>query len=175
MSVTSETLAAQLWPQGSGPDCPQAYALLDGARDPHIAHMVRTSGLPFECLYAGMLTSALAAAAPYLVQLTPESRFYKDLVPRAWGNAWGIFVVARPDVTLHAMRKHFRTILRVKDEQGQILVFRFYDPRVLRVYLPTCTATELTQVFGLVDTIWVEAEGAECALKFEAPGRRGSC
>jgi hypothetical protein len=175
MSVSSEALAAQLWPQGSGPDCPQAYALLDGARDPQIAPMVRASGMPFECLYAGALTLALAAAAPYLVQLTPEARFFKDLVAKAWGNAWGMFTVAGPDVTLQAMRKHFRTLLRVKDEQGQILVFRFYDPRVLRVYLPTCTKMELAQVFGPVDTILVEAEGAANALQFNAPVKGGSC
>jgi hypothetical protein len=113
MTMSSEALAAQLWPRGSGPNSPQAYVLLDGARDPQIAPMVRASGMPFECLYAGALTPALAAAAPYLVQLTPEARFFKELVPKAWGNAWGIFAVAGPDVTLQALRKHCSHVHRI--------------------------------------------------------------
>jgi hypothetical protein len=164
MTMSSEALAAQLWPRGSGPNSPQAYVLLDGARDPQIAPMVRASGMPFECLYAGALTPALAAAAPYLVQLTPEARFFKELVPKAWGNAWGIFAVAGPDVTLQALRKHFRTLLRVKDEHGQILVFRFYDPRVLGVYVPTCTESELAQLLGPIQILACEADqGARLA------------
>jgi hypothetical protein len=39
------------------------------------------------------------------------------------------------------MARRRRRFLRVKDEDG--LVFRFYDPRVMRVYLPTCAAGEL--------------------------------
>lgn len=156
--MDAASLAEQLWPTGSGPQAPQVYVLLDGARDKMIVPMLRSSGLPFECLYAGELSPALMAAAPYLVQLAPESRFFNQLIGRAWGNAWGIFIVARPDVTLQALRRHFRTLLRVRTEQGQVLVFRFYDPRVLRTYLPTCTATERKQFFGPIGTIAWESE-----------------
>ena len=36
--------------------------------------------------------------------------------------------------------------------------FRYYDPRVLRVYLPTCNARELQTVFGPVLRYLVEDE-----------------
>lgn len=58
------------------------------------------------------------------------------MVNAGWGHAWGIFVIAQTDVTLEVLFKHFRTLLRVNDEQKRTLVFRFYDPRVLRIYLP---------------------------------------
>lgn len=40
------------------------------------------------------------------------------------------------------------------------MLFRFYDPRVLRLYLPTCTSTELEQVFGPVGTFFTEDAAA---------------
>jgi hypothetical protein len=40
------------------------------------------------------------------------------------------------------------------------MLFRFYDPRVLRVYLPTCWPGELTRMFGPVESFVMEsAEG----------------
>jgi hypothetical protein len=153
-------LAQLLWPNGSGPKAPQAYMLLDGARDKRIVPLVRSSGLPFECLYSGPLSPALMAAAPYLVQISPESRFFNQVLARAWGNAWGMFVVARPDVTLQALRRHYRTLLRVQDEMGRVMAFRFYDPRVARVYLPTCSAAERAAFFGPAQSMaWESADG----------------
>ena len=36
------------------------------------------------------------------------------------------------------LRHHLKGFLRVRGESGQKMMFRYYDPRVLRVYLPTC-------------------------------------
>lgn len=151
-----DTLTRTLWPDGNSPTSPQVYAVLDGARHPAIARLVRLSELPFTCLYSGPLSPALQAAAPYLVQLAPESGFFKTLVEQGWGQAWGLFATAPADVTLQALRKHLRTLLRVKDEQGRVLAFRFYDPRVLRVYLPTCEPFETRQFFGPIRTMLCE-------------------
>lgn len=148
MSIESDSLVRHLWPDGSGPACAKAYLVLDGARDEQIAPMVRASGLPFCCLYAGELSPALAAAAPYLVQLAPESRFFKELVPKAWGRAWGIFAVASADSSFEAIRKHCRSLLKIQDERGRSLLFRYYDPRVLSIYWPTCEPWEKSQFLG---------------------------
>jgi hypothetical protein len=165
--MDAATLTQALWPTGNGPDCPQVYALLDGARDDAIAPAIWLSNLPYTCLYAGTLSRALSLAAPYLVQLAPESQFFNTLVNEGWGQAWGIFVVAQPDVTLKALRKHFRTLLRVQDEQGRILVFRFYDPRVLRVYMPTCDPFETMQVLGPVHVLACESAHCDALLQFK--------
>ena len=173
--MDASLLAKLLWPKGSGPSSSQAYVLLDGARDKLIVPMIRSSGLPYECLYAGDLAPSLMAAAPYLVQISPESRFFNQLVPRAWDKAWGIFVVARPEVTLQALRRHFRTLLRVRDEQGQVLVFRFYDPRVLRIYLPTCSAAEKKQFYGPIETLAWESPYGDALVKMGPHGVLSEC
>ena len=169
--MNASTLAAILWPRGSGPHAQQAYVVLDGARDKRIVPLLRSGGAPFECLYAGELSPALRAAAPYLVQIAPDSRFFKQLVPLAWGNAWGVFIVADPHVTLQALRRHLRTLLKVRDEQKRMLVVRFYDPRVLRHYLPTCTDAELHQVFGPIANVILEGASTDASITYRKSAR----
>lgn len=132
------------------------YALLDGARDERVAPMVRGFGAQQRCLFDGELHPALAAAAPYIVALDPDAPATRALLAAAWGAAWGVFVAA--PVGLDALRHHFRKFLRVVDEQGRQLVFRYYDPRVLRLYLPTCTESELELVYGPVHGFLIEDE-----------------
>jgi hypothetical protein len=50
------------------------------------------------------------------------------------------------------------------------MVFRYYDPRVLRVYLPTCNAEELATVFGPIETFWTEGSDPATLLEFHRDG-----
>jgi hypothetical protein len=160
------TLTGLLWPHGNGAEVRQVYVLLDGARDAAIVPAIRSSNLSHECLYAGSLSRSLQLAAPYLVHLAPESAFFGKLVNEGWGRAWGIFAVVRADITLEVLRKHFRTLLRVKDEQGRTLAFRFYDPRVLRIYMPTCVPSETSQVLGPAETLACESSEGDAIIEF---------
>ena len=45
-------------------------------------------------------------------------------------------------------------------------MFRYYDPRVLRVYLPTCTPDELEMLFGPIERFWMESNAAGTVLDF---------
>ena len=130
--------------------------LLDGARHPDIAPLVRFGRLEFACLYSGSLSPTLQAAAPYIVHLAAASAQTRELLSRAWGNSWGMLTIGPSHLMLDQQRMHFKKMLRVCDESGQRLNFRFYDPRVLRIYLPTCTRDELTTFFGPVPQFVLE-------------------
>jgi hypothetical protein len=93
------------------------------------------------------------------VRLSRDDDATRELLRRGWGEAWGVYLRA-PSSSLAALHQHFRRILRVQDEAGRKLLFRYYDPRVLRAYLPTCTADELRQVFGPVERFFIEGERA---------------
>ena len=162
-----EFVTEKLWPQGHGTAQRQAYALLDGARDSRIELMVRQSGLPHCCLFAGPLSEKLSAAAPYLVQITPETRLFKELMTNAWSQAWGIFALADAGVTIEQLRKHFRALLRVRDEHGETLVFRYYDPRVLRAFIPTCNRHEADVLYGPVCAYALESAEGDALQIFE--------
>jgi hypothetical protein len=51
--------------------------------------------------------------------------------------------------------------------------FRFYDPRVLRIFLPTCNAQEVFQFFGpVVNSYLAENDDANILLQF-SKGEQG--
>ena len=140
------------------------YAILDGASVPALLEKLAGAKEEYACLYRGALEPDLAKVAPYLIKLRKDSLLTDWICSDGWGNHWGIFAVTT--VGLEALRRHFRTFLRVRDHTGQILYFRYYDPRVLRIYLPTCNRVEIKAVYGPVSRFIVEAEQGDRALLF---------
>jgi pSer/pThr/pTyr-binding forkhead associated (FHA) protein len=146
------------------------YALLDAARDPRVLELLRASGEEYQSLYEGFQGELLDAYAPHIVKLSPESVLISTLANEAWGKSWATFL-ACPQ-SLNDVRKHFRRFLLVRTTGGEELYFRFYDPRVLRVFLPTCTAEEVREVFGPVTCYLMEGETADVLIRFEI-GKNG--
>jgi hypothetical protein len=163
-----ERLIDTLWP-ADAPSGSSVWAILDAARDERIYPELRLSRLEFIALYAGKLPESLRRAAPYLVELAPGYSFTKPLLEMGWGRSWGVFLRIEDARNL---RHHLRGFLRVQDESGRRLVFRFYDPRVLRVYLPTCLPQELATVFGPISRFLVEDDNGEALVEFGFDGRK---
>lgn len=141
--VLKPALRARLFPEDDGL---LTYAILDGSSIPDLLAHLHDDKPEFACLYRGELEPDMAVVAPYLVRLKDGAPFAEWVLAEGWGRHWGIFMQARSDLT--KLRQHFRQFLRVKDPEGNPLYFRFYDPRVLRLYLPTCNEEELAFVFG---------------------------
>jgi hypothetical protein len=149
------------------------FAVLDGASIPGLLGRLRADKPEHVCLYRGELKPDLAQRAPYLVRLDPASPFADWLLTEGYNKHWGIFALA--PVNFGAMRKHFRTFLLVKDPDGKQVYFRYYDPRVLRLYLPTCNAQETAIVFGPIRNYLLESESPANLLRFwpdKAPPRK---
>ncbi len=130
------------------------YAILDAARifgELNTAQKLQTN---FLSLYKGRSEELLTTVAPYLFPYKNDTEFGSWLTDRGWGNAWGIFIISKG--SMEELHKHFRKFLMVQTEQGQELYFRFYDPRVLRVFLPTCDTTQLSDFFGPIQSFIVE-------------------
>ena len=131
------------------------FAILDAARDDRILQILAASGEEHQSLYAGLQGEILAPYAPYLVRLPADSPLLKTLIAEGWGQSWGICLVSGAD--WKTLRKHFRTFLMVKLPDAQTVYFRYYDPRVLRLYLPTCDADESRHVFGPISAFLCES------------------
>jgi hypothetical protein len=155
-------------PGGAGAPRPSVYAVLDGARDERIYRQVYLSQLEYECLFAGDLSYELALAAPYLVRLTEDSPLCQWLLGEGWRESLGIFAWSFDGI--EQLRRHFRRLLQVRDHTGKKLYFRFYDPRVLRVFLPTCRATELPEIFGPVTRFVLDGSSGQ-VTGYERGGR----
>lgn len=146
------------------------FALLDAAREPRIPELLEASGEEYRCLYEGESADALASVAPYLARVPPSSALLETLVGRGWGRSWGYFLACGEP--LATVRGHLRRLQFVEDEEGESLYFRFYDPRVLRVFLPTCTPAEAEHFFGPVEAFYAEAQSPLTLLELTAGDSR---
>lgn len=146
------------------------WVIIDCARDPQAWSTLYASTLLRECLYAGALPPKLERVAPYLVQLEFGDPQTIRLVNRCWGQSWGIFL--RCGTTIKTLRKHLRKFLRVTGPMGKPLVFRYYDPRVMRVFLPTCSTNQLEQIFGPIECISCENRDPDRLLEFQLDQNR---
>ena len=169
--MISESLRRQiqlaLWPQGDSTPG-SLWAILDCARDRRIYRELAVSRLDYQCLYSGELSTELKVVAPHMVELSPRYAYTTTLLNQSWGRSWGLFVRIN-DAT--RLRHHLRKLLTVRVEDGPKMLFRFYDPRVMRVYLPSCTPDELQQVFGPITSYFCESADTEPRLlSFERDG-----
>jgi hypothetical protein len=141
----------------------KAFAVVDADACPALLEQLNAHKPEHVCLFAGQLSTDVLRKAPYLVRLEPDSRFAEFLLA-GWGRAWCIY--ARADASLRSLRDHFRTFLMVSDPAGNPLFFRYYDPRVFGVYLPTVNEHEADYIFGPVESYLFEEEGSGVVLRF---------
>lgn len=155
---TSESVTDQLWRTEEGETPFQLYVILDAARDNRIYPKLADSDVDCVPLHRGEKAKELATVGPYLVKLERDHLFTAWLFNNGWGKSWGILLESPAE--LNELKRHFQTFLTVNDEEGNPLYFRYYDPRVFRVYLPTCNESELEILFGPVNRYFVEGENA---------------
>jgi hypothetical protein len=140
------------------------YALLDASREPSVLKVILESKEEYQSLYEGAQGAQLAHFAPYLIRVPQKSALLETLVQQGWSKSWGVFLTC--DQPLKELRTHFRHFLTAKLPDGKQVYFRYYDPRVLRLFLPTCLPEETTQFFGPVKHFLMEAEDPNLALHF---------
>jgi hypothetical protein len=163
----SASLLSSLFSKRGGTEL---YMLLDTARDPRIYVRLMELGdtVHARSLYQGDIGESLAHVSPYLLTLRddqPASRWFAEA---GFRQSWGLFVTT--PIGFDELRRHLRKFNIVYSEDRTPLVFRFYDPRVLRRFLPTCTAEELRRFFGPIDSFLTESEEADALIRFTFRG-----
>ena len=106
------------------------------------------------CLFRGKLTPDMAEVAPYLVRLEENHPFSEWVIKNASGRHWGVFFSSMFDE--RKLRRKFRNMLDASLPDGRTVLFRYYDPRILNAYLPSCEESELTLMFDRVENYFVE-------------------
>lgn len=143
----------------------ELFCLLDAARDERILPLLRRSNVKYMSLYQGESQRQMADVAPYLIEFGENREFLEKLLRHGWGKRWFSFLTSNAPFAL--LRKHFRKFLFVKDERGESVYFRFYDPSILRTFLPVCTAEELQKFLSPVRRVFTESETGSDILIFE--------
>lgn len=153
-ALSSEKFIWRLFPK----DNLKTFVILDGALIDELLPQLDAHAPVYRCLYRGKLENGLDAVAPYLVELEEGNAFTDWILSEGWGKNWGIFLTADESTKIDPLCRHFRKLNKVKESTGKSLLFRYYDPRVLRVLLPTCEAEQLPSFFELVESFICEDE-----------------
>lgn len=123
------------------------FALLDATDQILVPHKAKLLG-PTKAvsLFTGTANEWHWAVAPYLFHV--DSELLDWIAEKLWKEPWGIFAMSKAN--LEELRLHFKKFLMVQLPDGKPWLFRYYDPRILQVYLPTCEPRELQKFFGPV-------------------------
>jgi Domain of unknown function (DUF4123) len=145
------------------------HALIDTAQDPALHPLVlKTPG--HQCLISGDVPTPLAAALPYVVRLRPGEPLADAWRDHGSGRNWGILF--QTDLREEALRTHFKKFLNVMLPDGEVVLFRFYDPRVFRTFVRSATPGDLAQWFKGITRYSVESETPGQFHDFRFDGER---
>jgi hypothetical protein len=140
------------------------YAVVDAARDPVLARAgFEQFDLDRYSLFPGNTSRQLATVAPFLIPVPFESKYpfrtsgYFEMWAEHLGGSGGILFTSSADVRI--VWEHLRDVYLAGDDKGNEFYFRFYDPRVLRNFLPSLTAAEAKQFFGPARRFFIEGDG----------------
>lgn len=129
------------------------YAIVDGAADPRLYQVV-SSCSRFACLYQKDYDEETLAAMPHLVKLIDGEQ-----LPDVWrqhesGRFWGI--VLQSSLDLPALRRHLRKYTTARLPDGEVVLFRFWDPRVFKTFAENGEPEQLAGFFEKVDIVIVD-------------------
>lgn len=145
------------------------FILLDAARMHGEIYRAQQLNPEHTCLYEGDSARFLSAVAPWLFKLEPGSDFARWLSEHGSGQSWGVVLRCGEDPV--KLYKHLRNFLIVQGEDGREMYFRYYDPRVLRAFLPTCEPEQLRALFGPIQVFVAEdADGQVVEYSLDEQG-----
>jgi hypothetical protein len=144
---------------------PEWFAVVDTAQNPRLSGLVKRSA-DWQCLVTGNPPPVLAATLPYIVQLRSREPLALQWRAEGIGLNWGIKLLS--SLTLDDLRIHFKKFLTVRLPDGTAAQFRFYDPRVFRAFIRTCSSEQLEPWFRGIDCYVVDGMtfGSSATFRF---------
>ncbi len=126
------------------------FAIVDGAADPRLYPVISECSR-HACLYEDDYSPETRAALPYLVELIEGEQ-----LPDLWrkhepGRFWGI--VCQSTLEFKALRRHFRRFTTARLPLGDVVLFRFWDPRVFVTFAEQGTEEETGPFFEKVEVV----------------------
>ncbi len=160
--MTPESVRSKLWRESVDK---HLYVILDGAQNENLLDVFDDiEDIEYRCLFSEKLEPDMAEVAPYMVELREGEPFTKWLLDQGWAQNWGIFVISESD--LAEAWRNLRQHSRVYGPDRRRLYFRFYDPRVLNSFLPTCDSGQLAALFERANLFIAEQEGGAGAFAY---------
>lgn len=134
------------------------YAIVDGARDSRLHNLILRSR-EADCLFSGEVAPELAAASPHLVAFDPREPLFELWQKEGGGRHWGIF--AQSALPFDGVRRQCKKLLNVVLPDGQVVLFRFWDPRVFTPFVTACSDAERTALFAGITMYMVDGQDGQ--------------
>lgn len=103
--------------------------------------------------------------SPLIFRFSANSKFCEWFYLNCWGGFCGVLISAKT-FSIYDLFGHFKNFLTIQTEDNEVLYFRFYDPRVLKIFLPTCDQNQLLEFFGPIESFICEGDTKEEAIRF---------
>lgn len=139
-------------------DC-KLYGIVDSARNDEVFRYLVTGDVRYKSLFEDTMDVQSYGVSGFFVECKKESPLFQWLTTDAWGDNTCIFFTSK--ASFDELFGHFQKFNRVYLEGDDIVLFRYYDPRVLRTYLPTCNRNEIEAFFGKIESFFTESDEPE--------------
>lgn len=132
------------------------YLLLDGAKIENLPNRLYSldDSPTLEWLYHATPYQALSDVGPALVALRANSPLEQAFTEH-WQHDAGLTIES--DAPLQQLAEHLRSLIHVRVPGNASLLFRYYDPRVMRHWLPTLGSAEKDRMMGPVSRMRLPA------------------
>lgn len=152
-STVSDRIAAFLVAQ---PQAREAlYALVDASHDPFIIPPTIEALTPdAECLFRGKAKEDLGDQTAWIARIDGRGPLLDWLIDEVHGRSMVSFVTS--ELTVSRLAVHLRKFTKSRDAKGTEHFFRFYNPKVMRQYLPVFDAVQLATFFRSISSCIVE-------------------
>ncbi|SER84798.1 protein of unknown function [Pseudomonas sp. NFACC02] len=135
---------------------PSRYLLLDGAKIENLPTTVYSleDSPTVEWLYRTTRYEALFDVGPALVLLRAGSDLEHAFMDR-WQHDAGVMIES--DAPLQTLTAHLRSLVHARVTGDVAVLFRYYDPRVMRHWLPAMRADEKDHMMGPINRVRLPA------------------
>lgn len=123
-------------------DSGRTFLLIDGAKVENLSEIIYKEIPDASCdsLYRGTELADMSEISPWLVQADPESSLFSKCFDD-WMNR-GVAIALQADAAFDELVTHFRGLVIGTLASGDEVVFRFYDPEIVRQLLSPDTQNE---------------------------------
>lgn len=130
------------------------YAVLDPGRDPAIWPALTSMAPDASCLFAGPISDGLRRVSPHLISLPEDSNVLAWWRAKGRGKAWGIAFRSTTDID--KVRRHLKKFMFAFLPDESRVLFRFWDPNILSLYLSMCSDEACEAFFGPFSILYAE-------------------
>lgn len=146
----------------------KTYAILDAAKVPFMTVYLERSELPYKCVFKGNAEEEFKDAAPYIVELSDNNDFTRNLFTAAGmpSNMWdcepGIYIRSR--ASLENLWKHFRKFTKARDRNGKWYYLRYWEPAFFVDYALSLRPEKQTTFIGDCEAFVIVRKKGKCRV-----------